>query len=235
MDEFLEALLDREAMPGGTSQCRHCDKGMLAVWRCKDCLLGTSMCRGCMRLSHRENPLHRIEQWNGSYFRPAELWEVGTYLLVKHHVGERVCNTLEVWCNFLEQAERSKDTGEQQRLLQDQQMTKEPEPEPEPDHDYEKFNNEETEEGENDVNDDEEDTEDTEEPEEFENTNPYLPGWGADAGPGPGPGSAMPGSYVRVVHSNGLHHIAMVSCLCGGEDVLPLDLVANRLIPASFK
>ncbi|KAF8797509.1 hypothetical protein BYT27DRAFT_7016501, partial [Phlegmacium glaucopus] len=64
--------------------CRHCDKALFAVWRCKDCLLATPMCRACMRLSHRDNPFHRIEQWNGSYFRTAELWEVGTYLLVRH-------------------------------------------------------------------------------------------------------------------------------------------------------
>ncbi|KAF8799827.1 hypothetical protein BYT27DRAFT_7016783, partial [Phlegmacium glaucopus] len=42
-------------------------------------------------------------------------------------------------------------------------------------------------------------------------------------------------SYLRVVHSNGLHHIAMISCECRGHDVLPLDLFAAQLLPASFK
>src|ERR1700733_11985191 len=41
-------------------------------------------------------------------------------------------------------------------------------------------------------------------------------------------------TYVRIVHSNGIHHLAMVSCQCHGSDSLPLDLVACRLMPASF-
>ena len=43
------------------------------------------------------------------------------------------------------------------------------------------------------------------------------------------------GTLRRVVHTNGLHHIAMVSCQCHGVDVLPLDLFAAQLLPASLK
>ncbi|KAH9481976.1 hypothetical protein JR316_0006506 [Psilocybe cubensis] len=42
-------------------------------------------------------------------------------------------------------------------------------------------------------------------------------------------------SYVRVVHTNGLHHLAMVSCVCHGSGQLPLDLMACRLLPTSFQ
>jgi CxC2 like cysteine cluster associated with KDZ transposases len=45
---------------------------------------------------------------------------------------------------------------------------------------------------------------------------------------------ALNNTYVRVVHTNGIHHLAMVTCLCQGEDNVPLDLVASRLLPASF-
>ncbi|KAF8952217.1 hypothetical protein BDZ97DRAFT_2066652 [Flammula alnicola] len=45
---------------------------------------------------------------------------------------------------------------------------------------------------------------------------------------------AFNNSYVRVVHTNGIHHLAMVSCRCRGPDQLPVDLVACRLLPASF-
>ncbi|KAF8799489.1 hypothetical protein BYT27DRAFT_7227805 [Phlegmacium glaucopus] len=121
IDDLLDACLSREAMPAGTSMCRHCEKDVFAIWRCRDC-----------------------------YFRPAEQWEVGTYLLVQHHVGEAVCETLK----------RNVGTA---------------------------------------------------------------------------PPSALPGTYIRIVHSNGLHHIAMTSCQCQGDDVLPLDLFAARLLPASFK
>ncbi|KAF9539540.1 hypothetical protein CPC08DRAFT_651156 [Agrocybe pediades] len=41
--------------------------------------------------------------------------------------------------------------------------------------------------------------------------------------------------YVRIVHTNGLHNLAMVHCMCQGPTQLPLDLFANRLIPSSFE
>ena len=43
------------------------------------------------------------------------------------------------------------------------------------------------------------------------------------------------GTYVRVVHTNGIHNIAMISCECHGHDMLPCDLIAARLLPASFE
>ena len=43
------------------------------------------------------------------------------------------------------------------------------------------------------------------------------------------------GTYVRVVHTNGIHDIAMISCSCQGSDQLADDLIASRLLPASFE
>lgn len=71
-----------------------------------------------MRLYHRENPFHRIEHWNGSYFRPAALAEVGAYLLVQHHTGEQICDKIRHKCNLLDSAEETKDVIEQQQLRQ---------------------------------------------------------------------------------------------------------------------
>lgn len=48
-------------------------------------------------------------------------------------------------------------------------------------------------------------------------------------------GSATLGTLLRVVHTNGIHKIPIVSCQCQGEDNLPLDLFATHLIPASQK
>ena len=42
-------------------------------------------------------------------------------------------------------------------------------------------------------------------------------------------------SYVCIVHMNGLHHLAMVSCQCCSADVLPCDLMASGFVPASFQ
>ena len=41
-------------------------------------------------------------------------------------------------------------------------------------------------------------------------------------------------TYVQVIHSNGIHHLAMVTCLSHGADNNSLDLVASHLLLASF-
>ena len=43
------------------------------------------------------------------------------------------------------------------------------------------------------------------------------------------------GTYVHVVHTNRIHNVAMISCKCCGQDVLPCDLLAVHLLPASFE
>jgi CxC2 like cysteine cluster associated with KDZ transposases len=187
-----------------------------------------------MRRTHKENPLHRIEQWNGGYFRPAELWEVGTYLLVKHHIGDGICNTLKICCDFLESAEETKDSAEQEHIRLAMELPPVPVPVPLPE---EIFYDDNTDDAQPEEGNDENDEDDIDELDEEEVSNPYLES-NAGAGAGAGArlfGSAMPRSYVRVVHSNGLHHIAMVSCHCQGDDILPLDLIAGQLLPASFK
>lgn len=42
-------------------------------------------------------------------------------------------------------------------------------------------------------------------------------------------------TYVRIVHSNGIHHMALVTCQCHGTDHHVLDLLGSRLLPASFQ
>jgi hypothetical protein len=41
-------------------------------------------------------------------------------------------------------------------------------------------------------------------------------------------------TYVRAFDINGIHHLAMVTCNCHGQEKVALDLVACRLLPASF-
>jgi hypothetical protein len=68
--------------------------------------------------------------------------------------------------------------------------------------------------------------------------NRYLPDeHDAEYATHEGLGSAqrVMGTYVRVVHTNGVHTIAMISCSCEGHDQLPNDLLAARLLPASFE
>lgn len=191
------------------------------------------MCRTCMRRNHSENPFHRIERWNGSYYRPATLAEVGTYLLVRHYRGEAVCDTLNKWCNMLDDAEIVNDSKEQdmlRRLVLSKVPDTEPEPGPEVEH-YEEFEG-------RDLEDDMiyEEGEDLGDGDE-EEINAYFEDVVAGTGAGVDPAIAAltVGSLHRVVHTNGVHHIAMVSCQCQGSDILPLDLFAAQLLPASLK
>ena len=238
VDEFLDALLSREAMPEGVRTCRHCNSS-LAVWRCRDCVLATPMCRTCMRFTHTENLFHRIERWNGSYYRPAELWEVGSYLLIRHHTDHALCDILSEQCNLFDSAEKANDIIEQEML---RTFVPEPVPVPVPipepdlennmdgirdaDFDFDgDFNM--------DMDDDGEDLGDGDE--EIED-NPNIPS-PSSAGPGVNPARAAAAydNVCRVLHTNGLHSIRMVRCLCHGDDVLPLDFFAAQLLPTSLK
>lgn len=267
---LLEASLSREALAEEGKRCRNCNKNVWAIWRCRDCFQGSPMCRQCFRLYHRENPFHRIERWNGNFFQPAELFEVGIHLLVRHHAGEHLCETLTAQQRFLEILEMKKDDAEQEKInskipapspgpspaymsspATDVEMESENEMTPQQTS-YEKksdeqffryLNNLRDDCGEQSMEGNEQEVEDEVEEEEeepieneyiaqiFEATN--------DTGPGPstfaGLPSAIVGNYVRVVHTNGIHNIAMLTCNCGGEDSLPCKLVAAGLLPASFK
>jgi len=46
--------------------------------------------------------------------------------------------------------------------------------------------------------------------------------------------NALNNSYICVVHTNGIHHLAMVTCQCQGEHQIPLDLVTSNLLMTSF-
>jgi CxC2 like cysteine cluster associated with KDZ transposases len=279
IDGLLEASLCREALAENDKHCQHCNKGILAIWRCKDCSTGVPMCRGCIRLYHKENPFHRIEQWNGDFFRAAEQWEVGTYLLVRHHSGVTLCEDLIAQETFLEIIEKQNDDAEQKRLraiaapqsaepptassafpwptsneaeLVDLEADNDVEmsnPEHEPDEgDDEEFIRylQELRDGDVDGDDgdkdgkyqDGEDVEDDIEEDEMDGPSlkRYLPEE-IMAGTTNIRISAQQvvGTYVRVVHTNGIHNIAMISCECRGHDVLPSDLIAARLLPASFE
>ena len=69
-----------------------------------------------MHTTHWGNPLHRIKQWTGTYFQSAELWEVGTYVLILHHHGEPVCEGLKRQQWTPEQFEEHKDVVKQEKL-----------------------------------------------------------------------------------------------------------------------
>lgn len=265
IDTLLEASLGRELLAEEDKQCRHCDNGARAIWRCMDCSMGVPKCRFCIRSYHRDNPFHRIEKWNGDYFRPAELWEVGIYLLIRHYTGISICDNLRAQVQFLEIVEAKKDLAEQEALKQS--STSAPNLSSSATDinadDIDMSNSDCVDDREmdtvflryiqdlrnddgnghddpKDINAEDDFVEDDMEEEETvpPNVNHYLPeDLMTDTSTGPGCSSAQQvvGTYIRVVHTNGIHNIAMISCECHGHDVLPSDLVASRLLPASFE
>lgn len=258
--------MSRETLAEDDKRCVHCDVGALAVWRCRDCSMGKPMCRGCMRKTHKENPFHRIEQWNRDFFRPAELWEVGTYLLVRHHTGAFACDVIKAQEDFLERLECRKDEAEQYLLKYTPATSSAPASTPANwnlDDDVEMSNIDSVSEnladeqylrylqdlkdgGDGREGGDENDTENDDDVEDgigdeeldVPVSSHYLPKE-MDAGyqtrEGLGSAQRVMGTYVRVVHTNGIHVIAMVSCSCQGHDHLASDLLAARLLPASFE
>ncbi|KAG5650355.1 hypothetical protein H0H81_012536 [Sphagnurus paluster] len=61
-----------------------------AEYRCIDCLPGPLLCKECVVSRHCHMPLHRIQQWSGSYFECITLKSLGLRMQLNHAPGE--------WC-----------------------------------------------------------------------------------------------------------------------------------------
>lgn len=297
VDGLLGALLSREALPKDQSKCSHCTGDLWAVWRCQDCSFPKPLCRKCMRHTHRENPMHRIQRWAHTHFRSAQLWEVGAYILATHFSGEPLCETLTTQTFYLEHFERCKDDAEQRDLqgsAQDGESASLQQSEGDNANIFGMQNvggNEHVGNYDAEIIDDETfeqfldklhqqkdksgstqklaplnqsapdqsaphpsapylsapyqsaPLEQADEDEavdvgdsDIAGFSPYLHQESiSHAEPNLPRGDAFNNSYVRVVHTNGIHHLALVSCQCHGADSLPLDLVACKLLPTSFE
>ena len=271
IDGLLEASLTREALADEDKCCQQCDLGNWAVWRCSDCSIEIPMCRGCIRQRHKENPFHRIEHWNGKFFRPAELWEVGAYLVVRHRNRMLPCDSIQRQISFIEKLERRTDAAEQVDVNRTKSVPQSSAtssskgkgtsgysdddndgvpfvdvlPDNKSDEEFLKYlddlrdiDGRDNEEDKGNLDDGEVD-DDVEEDELDEPVLNYtLP---SELDPDilgesqTSTAQRVMGTYVRVVHTNGIHNIAMISCECQGHDEFPRDLLAARLLPTSFE
>lgn len=219
-EDLLQALLAREALPNnGTCVCAEKN---LAIWRCRDCTSPPLLCRNCMRHSHSTSQLHNIECWTGSFFRTAYLWEVGVYILVPHHKETEVCESIATQMQILERLQVSKDKEEQVRLCMasyvgtQQEMTA-------PDIGITTAPA---------LTDTENENEDTENVEEDNAADlEYMKGYLMGDVPRY---DALNNHYVRIVHTNGIHHIALLTCNCHGAEAVHADLMYCRLVPTTF-
>jgi hypothetical protein len=251
---LLNGLLDREGLPPDAG-CSECSDYKLGRWRCTDCTAPQFLCRRCIRVTHRTDPLHRIEWWTGKFFRPAAMWEVGGYFPVPHCSAGSACDTQRSHRRRIEEIERRKDEEEQEILASEQDML-ESAMEIDPkgvaqggvaaeEYQFEGYQfgdigehvdgRHEQERGPDETED--RDTADLlaaieEEAEEVESgAAEDIP----DGGPGSAPRDDGSGNYfVRIVHHNGVHYLPLVFCLCRGDKVLHVDLMHARLLPTSF-
>jgi len=63
--------------------CADCGK-IASKFRCLDCTLQPVYCRTCCQHAHTRLHTHRVQYWNGCYFRTASLWETGLVLNLGH-------------------------------------------------------------------------------------------------------------------------------------------------------
>jgi hypothetical protein len=256
-EDLLAALLAREVLPNG-GFCMQCTDHKHAIWRCKDCTLSPVLCRACMRHCHLDNPLHRVECWTGTFFRSADLWEVGVYLLVKHHSEELACKSLSWQKGTLERLQLNKDDEEQRSLSTALHSTDNAVPTapdvqsatalitavPAAPNMQSAFDS-----ADDDDSGDEEEDMVGEEDIELKSIHRYLGDTASAASQDSDPNrtgfrasqtgstprqDALSNHYVRVVHVNGIHHIALVTCACHGSEAVHADLMYNRLVPTTF-
>ncbi|KAI0738383.1 hypothetical protein C8Q80DRAFT_1262908 [Daedaleopsis nitida] len=88
MEEYGGRVLAAEALPeSGRATCGHD-----ALWRCRSCYGRPTFCTKCCRDTHSSHPLHRIEFWEGSFYRAAWLRQVGVQIHCGH--GGSPCPSL---------------------------------------------------------------------------------------------------------------------------------------------
>ena len=267
---MLKALLSREALHINHI-CRCCDNNKIAIWRCKDCTAAQLSCRGCIRRRHTDCPTHRVEVWNGSFFRRAELWEAGLYVVVRHHADRDVCPALNFQIKTLDVFQVQKDNDEEMQLRKgvfvgkdtatkiplssENVTTKEAlNMDIDDEEDFTEFarrlndmyrrsqdGNDMTKETPIESHDDDFDTRN--DIEEMPPLPPnYIPTITDDSitaaihsqTPETPRYDALNNPYIRIIHTNGIHHIGVVYCSCRGMENTHADMMAAGFVPTSF-
>ncbi|KAM6497786.1 hypothetical protein JOM56_005734 [Amanita muscaria] len=81
--------------------CATCQEGE-GVFKCLDCFDGGLLrCKACLVAAHHIHPLHRVKEWNGSFFSKTSLHSLGLKIQLGH--GEGKCPSLAdalIFCVF---------------------------------------------------------------------------------------------------------------------------------------
>ncbi|KAK1234303.1 hypothetical protein PQX77_002500 [Marasmius sp. AFHP31] len=90
-ENYLDGLLATEGRgrifynEEGCSEC----KGSKATFRCTDCFGLWMLCKACIVHQHRDEPLHVIQEWNGTHFKRVALRDLGLSVQLGHSRGQR--------------------------------------------------------------------------------------------------------------------------------------------------
>src|SRR5215470_17621661 len=86
-DDFMFEILST-INPPPMKSCSSCQTVLDSVYRCTDCFGGSHLCLKCCLEDHSRLPFHQIQKWNGRYFAPTTLQDLG-YILHLGHGGLR--------------------------------------------------------------------------------------------------------------------------------------------------
>ncbi|KAI0055824.1 hypothetical protein BV25DRAFT_1815103, partial [Artomyces pyxidatus] len=89
-DTFLDEMLRLEGMAdaaldsgAGLPPCHTCASPGARL-HCSDCAWPHVYCSECLISNHRDDPLHRVQRWNGDFFSDASLYSVGLTVQLGH-------------------------------------------------------------------------------------------------------------------------------------------------------
>ncbi|KAJ7754817.1 hypothetical protein B0H16DRAFT_1458854 [Mycena metata] len=85
-----------------TDLCRLCKReGATSSYRCKNCFGDAMLCAECIVDRHAENPLHRIEFWNGRFFETTSLKSLGLRVQLGHAPRQRCSEPRALHTDFI--------------------------------------------------------------------------------------------------------------------------------------
>ncbi|KAJ7782927.1 hypothetical protein B0H16DRAFT_1709758 [Mycena metata] len=103
-DRYGARILRRNGRLGANETvcplCKNPDNGAPLI-RCKDCFGDQLICATCCVDRHAENPLHRVEQWNGSHFQIVSLKSLGLRVQLGHPPRTRCPSAVQLHVDFV--------------------------------------------------------------------------------------------------------------------------------------
>ncbi|KAG1779216.1 hypothetical protein EV702DRAFT_1216574 [Suillus placidus] len=83
--------LEGRCSQAGAQSCLGCNCPS-PEYRCDDCLGSELYCSSCILSAHVRHPLHRLQKWNGQYFKQISLKTMGLRIQLGHTTGQRCLN-----------------------------------------------------------------------------------------------------------------------------------------------